>query len=63
MCSVHLGRSGLLLVKGPGVFTSYIGDDASTKKAFDKDGYFSTGDLAQVLRFFSSFRNAVNAVV
>jgi len=37
---------GQLLVKGPGVFTGYFNAPEENKDAFDKDGFFKTGDLA-----------------
>lgn len=33
-----------ILVKGPGVFSGYFRDKKNTKAAFDKDGWFNTGD-------------------
>ena len=38
---------GELLVKGPGVFTGYYDAPEENEKAFDKDGFFRTGDLAK----------------
>ncbi|MBW1714999.1 MAG: AMP-binding protein [Deltaproteobacteria bacterium] len=38
--------SGELVVKGPGVFTGYYNAPEENEKAFDKDGFFRTGDLA-----------------
>ncbi len=37
---------GELLIKGPGVFTGYYKAPEENKKAFDKAGFFKTGDLA-----------------
>ena len=45
---VSLGESGVLFVSGPGVFSGYKNDPISTKKAFDEDGYFDTGDIARI---------------
>jgi long-chain acyl-CoA synthetase len=45
---VPLGESGVLFVSGPGVFSDYKNDPVSTKKAFDEDGYFDTGDIARI---------------
>ncbi len=38
--------SGELLVKGPGIFTGYFNASEENEKAFDKDGFFKTGDMA-----------------
>ncbi len=37
---------GELVAKGPGVFTGYLKSPEENKKAFTKDGFFRTGDLA-----------------
>lgn len=37
---------GELIAKGPGVFTGYLNLPQENKKAFTKDGFFRTGDLA-----------------
>jgi 2,3-dihydroxybenzoate-AMP ligase/mycobactin salicyl-AMP ligase len=39
--------SGELVIKGPGVFTGYLGNPEENAKAFTPDGFFRTGDLAQ----------------
>ena len=39
-------RSGHLLVRGPGVFSGYFNAPEENREAFDKDGFFKTGDLA-----------------
>ena len=36
---------GELLIKGPGVFTGYYKAPEENKKAFDRAGFFKTGDL------------------
>ncbi|KAJ5919116.1 acetyl-CoA synthetase-like protein [Penicillium verhagenii] len=41
------GDTGQLLVKYPGMFTHYIGDEEATKAAFDEEGYFKTGDVVR----------------
>ncbi|MBI2028685.1 MAG: AMP-binding protein [Candidatus Levybacteria bacterium] len=38
--------NGELLVKGDNVFSGYYRNDKETEKAFNKDGWFRTGDLA-----------------
>ena len=38
---------GEIIVKGDNVFLGYI-DEELTKKVFDKDGYFHTGDLGKI---------------
>jgi long-chain acyl-CoA synthetase len=40
--------SGELLVKGPGVFLGYFGDEESTRRVKDGDGYIHTGDIAVI---------------
>lgn len=45
---VPQGVTGELMVSGPQVFSAYLRDDAATDKAFDKQGFFETGDLAYV---------------
>jgi len=37
---------GELVAKGPGIFTGYLKNPEENKKAFTKDGFFRTGDLA-----------------
>jgi acyl-CoA synthetase (AMP-forming)/AMP-acid ligase II len=39
---------GQLQVKGPSVFTEYYGNKGATAKSFTNDGWFITGDLAQL---------------
>ncbi len=41
-------RQGELVLKGPGVFTGYYNNPEENKKAFTKDGFFRTGDLAKI---------------
>ncbi|MCQ2473314.1 MAG: AMP-binding protein [Saccharofermentans sp.] len=40
---------GELAIKGPNVFAGYLNDPQATEKAFDKDGYFLTGDLGKIV--------------
>jgi non-ribosomal peptide synthetase component E (peptide arylation enzyme) len=37
-----------LVIKGPGVFTGYLGNPQENAQAFTVDGYFHTGDLARI---------------
>ena len=39
---------GELLMKGPVIFQGYFHNPAKTAEAFDKDGWFTTGDVVQV---------------
>ncbi len=39
---------GELAIKGPIVMLGYYNDEMRTAESFDKDGYFLTGDLAQI---------------
>ncbi|KAJ5946138.1 acetyl-CoA synthetase-like protein [Penicillium verhagenii] len=47
MVKLSDGDTGQLLVKYPGMFTHYIGDEEATKAAFDEEGYFKTGDMVR----------------
>ena len=40
---------GELAIKGPNVFHGYLNDPEATARAFDKDGYFLTGDLGKIV--------------
>jgi acyl-CoA synthetase (AMP-forming)/AMP-acid ligase II len=44
---VASGQVGELQVKGPGVLTSYWGDEAATEAVLTDDGWLRTGDLAR----------------
>lgn len=39
---------GELVCKGPGVFTGYFDAPEENRKAFTKDGFFKTGDMARI---------------
>ncbi|GAA5109805.1 long-chain fatty acid--CoA ligase [Alloalcanivorax gelatiniphagus] len=39
---------GELYVKGPTVISAYFNNEEATAKAFDKDGWFATGDMASL---------------
>jgi len=39
---------GELLIKGPSVFKEYFDNPTATKDTFDNDGWFKTGDIAQM---------------
>jgi len=43
---VGIGKPGEMWVKGPEVMSGYYKKPEETKIAFDKDGYFRTGDVA-----------------
>ena len=51
--------SGEICVKGPLVFVGYYKNDEETKKAFDEEGYFHTGDIG---RIFTKFNNGLKIV-
>jgi 2,3-dihydroxybenzoate-AMP ligase/mycobactin salicyl-AMP ligase len=42
------GEQGELVLKGPGVFTGYYRNPEENAKAFTKDGFFKTGDVARI---------------
>ena len=44
---IRLGEDGELQVRGPLVFSGYLGNPAATEKAFTHDGWFRSGDLAE----------------
>ena len=45
----HDGRAfGDLLVRGPWVTSAYFNDDEATRAAFDRDGWFRTGDVVSI---------------
>ena len=51
--------SGEICLKGPLVFKGYYKNDSENEKAFDKDGYFHTGDVG---RLFSNYGNGLKVV-
>jgi len=46
--TVKLTKDGELLVKGPNVMKGYWNLEEETKKVIDKDGWFHTGDIAEI---------------
>jgi acyl-CoA synthetase (AMP-forming)/AMP-acid ligase II len=42
------GEDGEILVKSPYLFSGYFRDEEATAAAFDEDGFFRTGDLAEI---------------
>ena len=40
--------SGELFVRGPGIISGYYENAEASAKAFDKDGWFGTGDVAKI---------------
>ncbi|CEN61091.1 hypothetical protein ASPCAL07757 [Aspergillus calidoustus] len=45
--SLKLTEEGMILVKGPNLFSKYLNDEAATASAHDSEGYFITGDIAR----------------
>ncbi|KAK3669253.1 hypothetical protein LTR78_010860 [Recurvomyces mirabilis] len=48
-CEVKLanGNDSEILIKAPGMFTGYHNDPAGTRKSFDAQGFFKTGDIGR----------------
>ncbi len=42
------GTTGELAMRGPGVFTGYLGQDSLYRELMTADGFFRTGDLAEL---------------
>ncbi|KAJ5112956.1 acetyl-CoA synthetase-like protein [Penicillium angulare] len=55
------GDEGELLVKSPRMFTHYLNDEAATKKAFDEDGFYKTGDLVRRVGGYYFFEGRVDS--
>ena len=45
---IRIDQSGELLVRGCSVFPGYFGNEEATRSALTEDGWFHTGDLAQI---------------
>ncbi|MDH5675732.1 MAG: acyl-CoA synthetase [Myxococcales bacterium] len=45
---VEAGTRGRLQVRGPNVFAGYFGKPEATRASFTEDGFFETGDVAQL---------------
>ena len=43
------GVEGALEVRGPSVFAGYLDNEAETNAAFTRDGWFRSGDLAEIM--------------
>jgi long-chain acyl-CoA synthetase len=45
---IRLAQDGELLVKGPSIMRGYWNKPAQTKEVFTEDGFFTTGDIAEI---------------
>ncbi len=45
---LRLSANGEVQIKSPGVFPGYFQNSAATEAGFTKDGYFKTGDIAEL---------------
>jgi len=43
--ALEIAADGEILVRSPGLFARYDGDEKSTREAFDERGFFKTGDV------------------
>ncbi|KAJ5711003.1 acetyl-CoA synthetase-like protein [Penicillium malachiteum] len=55
------GDEGELLVKSSRMFTHYLNDETATKKVFDEDGFYKTGDLVRRDGGFYFFEGRVDS--
>lgn len=53
---VSNGSPGNLFVKGHNVFQEYLNRPEATRAAFDKEGFFDTGDVAEFNQELNSYR-------
>jgi malonyl-CoA/methylmalonyl-CoA synthetase len=64
-CDINLsnGDEGEILVKAPGMFLRYHQDPEATQAAYNKDGYYKTGDIGrrQGPYFFISGRASIDS--
>jgi long-chain acyl-CoA synthetase len=48
--AVKIASDGEILIKGPNVFTEYLGRPEETAQAFDAEGWFKSGDIGEYSR-------------
>lgn len=59
------GDEGEILVRGPYMFAKYLNDPEATKKVFNEEGYFKTGDIARRVKdkYFILGRSSIDSEI